>query len=183
MAGKLPKDLIKILQTPNIVKVGVDLNNDIVSLNEYGITLRGSFDIQSIARTMIIQDLSLEALAGRFVIGFTGKDPFNETWDWDHELSVQQIQYAARDAYFSLWIYGGMLKGVNIVTPIPPENSQEEEKNYLQWLKSNVQSTDPRKIINQTINSYGPWRKRYTLGQRIQLAEKLLQKFIKEGRF
>src|SRR4051794_13736712 len=33
---KLPKDLIKILQNPNIVKIGVDLTNDIINLASYG---------------------------------------------------------------------------------------------------------------------------------------------------
>jgi ribonuclease D len=176
--GRLPREIIKILQSPEIIKVGVDLNNDINLLSEYGITLRGTIDIQCIARTMMIPDINLSGLANLF--GFQ-KGILNFRWNWDNDLNEQQIRYAANDAYISLQIYQKMISGVNINT-----NNQDldpEEDKYLEWLKKMlIGSFRIDRVVNQTVNSYGPWVKKYTKNERVELAEKLINKFIDEGK-
>lgn len=181
-SGKLPRDIIKILQNPNIIKVGADVTSDFIRLALYGITLQGSIDIQSIARSMLIPDISLEGLATKFVPDLAGKDTLKLKWNWDHHLNEKQIQYAAKDAYLSLQIYQKMLNGVNIITDLPTNEDPGEEE-YLEWLKK-MPKTYPikiEKLVNQTINSYGPWAKRYTKIQRAEIARNLIQKFIEEG--
>lgn len=181
-SGKLPKDLVKILQSPNIIKIGTDLTNDTTSLLSYGITLRGTIDIQSIAKTMQIPDISLEGLAFKFEIGNKGTLIFK--WDWDSDLNDEQIEYASNDAMLPLKIYKRMITGVIISDNIVDDSIKQEEE-YLEWLKKmgHTSSLKKAKVVNQTINSYAPWRKRYTESERRTLSLILIQKFLDEGLF
>ncbi len=181
--GKLPREISKILENPNIIKIGVDLTNDIRGLACYGITLRGTIDIQCIARTMMISDVSLKGLITQFFPEELGKEMLNLMWEWDGDLSKEQICYAAKDAYFSLKIYQKMLNGENVIkisTDIPIYDSEEETEKYLEWLKKMPKSTPIKieKLVNQTVNSYGPWVKQYSKTERASLAEKLINKFV-----
>jgi ribonuclease D len=177
--GTLPSSIIKLLQTPNIVKVGVDLTNDIEALEFYGIKPRGMLDIQLIARTMNIADLSLEGLGQRFIPGFEGKVQLNRHWNWDGPLSNEQIQYAGKDAMYALQIYSGLLNGINISTTIEVDPAKDQE-DYLKWVKTNL----PMKydsLINKTANSYGPWAKKYTKIGRENRARVFLESFLEKG--
>jgi hypothetical protein len=174
----LPSSIIKLLQTPNIVKVGIDLTNDIEALEFYGIKPRGMLDIQLIARTMNIADLSLEGLGQRFIPGFEGKVQLNRHWNWDGPLSNEQIQYAGKDAMYALQIYSGLLTGINISTSTEEDPIKDREL-YLTWIKSSF----PIKydsLVNKTANSYGPWTKRYTKIGRENRARILLNQFLEE---
>ena len=178
--GKLPKDLIKILQNPNIIKIGTDLTNDISSLLFYEITLRGTIDIQCIARTMLIPDISLEGLASKFETPPKGILKFK--WDWDQDgLEAEQIEYAANDAMLPIQIYTKMIEGVIVCNNELPKNEELEEK-YLEWLKlmGHTSNLKIKKVVNQTVNSYGPWRKCYTESERTALALKLIRQFLDE---
>lgn len=185
-SGRLPREISKILENPNIVKIGADLTNDIRGLACYEITLRGTIDIQCIARTMMISDISLKGLITQFFPEESGKEMLNLMWEWDGCLDDQQIQYAAKDAYFSLKIYQKMLNGENVVkisTNIPIEDPEQETEKYLEWLKKMPKSNPIKieKLVNQTVNSYGPWIKQYTKVERAVFAEKLIRKFIEKN--
>ena len=180
--NKLPKDLIKILQNPNIIKIGTDLTNDTTSLLSYSIILRGTIDIQCIAKTMQIPDVSLEGLASKFEVGAKGL--FSFKWDWDAQyLNEEQIEYAATDAMLPLKIYEKMITGVIVSDNIAVDESIKQEEEYLEWLRSmgHTSTLKIKKVVNQTINSYGPWRKRYTESERSALALKLIRQFLDEG--
>lgn len=180
-SGRLSRDLIKILQSSNIIKIGVDLIQDTNNLLCYGINLRGTIDIQCIAKTMMINDISLEGLALKFVPELSGKDVLKLNWNWDNDLTEKQIQYAAKDAYLSLQIYQKMLMGVTITTNTSVEDPGAED--YLEWIQR-IPKSNPikiNKLVNQTVNSYGPWAKRYTKMEKVELATKLITNFIDEG--
>lgn len=178
--GKLPGKLVKILENPTIVKVGIDLTGDIIALEFYGIKAKGMIDAQLIARTMNLTDLSLNGLGKRFISGFIEKEKLDHTWNWDHDLTAEQVGYAGYDAFHPIYIYQGILKGVNISTPKVVVDLVKDEYNFLNWVKHNL----PIKydsLINKTANSYGPWVKRYTKIGRENRARLFLDKFLAEG--
>lgn len=181
-SGKLPKDFIKILQNPNIIKIGTDLTNDASSLLSYEITLRGMIDIQCIARTMSITDISLEGLANKFTTIAKGTLKFK--WDWDTQyLDTEQIEYASIDAYLPLKIYEKMITGAIVpvdALPVSLTKERKQEEEYLEWLKfmGHTETLKINKVVNQTVNSYGPWRKQYTEIERRTFAEELIRKFL-----
>jgi hypothetical protein len=187
-SGRLPNEIFKILQSPHIIKIGCDLSSDVNKLNSYGIILQGTIDIQSIARTMLIPDINLDGLASKFFPDQSGKKRFNIKWDWDIDLNEKQIKYAAKDAHLSLAIYYKIISGVAITNSLTVNtltvNDDPGEKEYLEWLKElgHTSTLKIDKVINQTVNSYGPWAKKYTKNDRATLSRQLILKFKEEGR-
>lgn len=176
----IPKDLFKILKNPNIIKVGLDLNNDIEQLALYEIKVRGIIDIQCIAKTMLIADISLEGLANKFETQTKGIFKFK--WDWDDLLIDEQIAYASIDAMLPIKIYERMMNG-SIIIKSNTIDDHNLEADYLAWLKlmGHTSNLKIKKVVNQTVNSYAPWRKQYTESERSALSLRLLKEFLDKG--
>lgn len=177
---KLPKSFIKILRSTNIVKIGTDITNDLINLNSYQISVNRIIDVQCIAITMGIVDIGLDALCNKLLPDISNKKyKLDHKWNWDLELTIDQINYAATDAYLSLLIYKQLIKGVDIETP---DNiiDNDDYNNYYNWIKNALinQSTTVDKLVNRTVNSYGFWAKKYTQSKRFTYSRELINKFI-----
>jgi ribonuclease D len=115
--NRIPPSLRKILNSVSIIKVGVDIENDVTSLAaNYGIEVRGVLELQKIARATSLPSTSLLGLAEHFGIpvGHKKRIKTREIMhvDWDREpsrLPKRYVEYAARDAYMSYKLARRML--------------------------------------------------------------------------
>ncbi|HEY3389763.1 MAG TPA: 3'-5' exonuclease [Prolixibacteraceae bacterium] len=125
----LPAGLIKILASPNILKIGVAIRDDIKILQKIVPFKPGGFiELQELVKTYGIENFSLKKLSA-IVLGFRiSKSARLTNWDAP-ELSEQQLIYGATDAWVSCEIYKQLM-----ITPISPvllepeiaENAPEE---------------------------------------------------------
>lgn len=101
----LPASLRKILASPNIIKPGVAIRDDIKGLQGIARFNPGGFvELQDYAKDLGIQNFSLKKLTA-IVLGFRiSKSQQLSNWEADHLTEAQQI-YAATDAWTSLKIY------------------------------------------------------------------------------
>lgn len=101
----LTESLISILCDPSIVKVGVALDFDLLSLQALQpFQPRGFIDLAGVARRKGIKNQGLRGLAA-IVCGFRiSKSARTTNWA-NNDLTSQQIQYAATDAWVGREIY------------------------------------------------------------------------------
>lgn len=101
----LPEPLLAILGNPAIVKTGVSLDFDLLSLQEVQpFQPQGFIDLAGIARCQGIKNHGLRGLAA-VVCGIRiSKSARTTNWA-NHHLTPQQIQYAATDAWIGREIY------------------------------------------------------------------------------
>jgi ribonuclease D len=101
----LPESLLAILGNPAIVKTGVSLDFDLLSLQEVQpFQPRGFVDLAAIARRQGIKNHGLRGLAA-VVCGIRiSKSARTTNWA-NNNLTPQQIQYAATDAWIGREIY------------------------------------------------------------------------------
>ena len=101
----LPIGLIKILSSPKILKLGVAIRDDIKILQKISPFKPGGFiELQDFVKNWGIDNFSLKKLSA-IVLGFRiSKSQRLTNWD-AHELSEQQLIYAATDAWVSYEIY------------------------------------------------------------------------------
>ena len=101
----LPESLITILCNPAIIKAGVALDFDLLSLQALQIFQpRGFYDLAKIARHKGIKNQGLRGLAA-VVCGIRiSKSARTTNWA-NNNLTLQQIQYAATDAWVGREIY------------------------------------------------------------------------------
>ncbi len=101
----LPEEVVEILNSPKIKKVGVAIKDDVIALQ--GIQkfqADGFVDIQNLVRELEIEHLGLKNLAG-LLLGFRiSKAQQTSNWEADKLTEAQQL-YAATDAWVSLEIY------------------------------------------------------------------------------
>ena len=105
----LPKELIKILISPKIIKIGVAIRDDIKILQRITpFKPSGFIDLQEIVGEYGIENFSLKKLTA-IVLGFRISKAQRLT-NWDaSELTDQQQVYAATDAWAALGIYSRLL--------------------------------------------------------------------------
>jgi ribonuclease D len=106
----LPNDLIDILSDPEIVKVGVAINDDIKDLKRLvKFKSAGFVEIQEKVKDFEIENFGLKKLSG-LLLGFRISKA-QQTSNWEAEvLTEAQIRYAATDAWVSLEIYNRLLE-------------------------------------------------------------------------
>jgi len=105
--NKLPltREIIKILSSDNIKKVGADVHNDIVALNKLRhFTPRGFIDLQSEVGKHGIEDKSLRKISGIVLGKRVSKAQRLSNWA-AKQLTPQQQMYAATDAWVCIEIY------------------------------------------------------------------------------
>ena len=183
--GKLPSKLISFIQSPEIIKIGVDLNNDITNLQAYNLTLRGSIDIQSIAISLGYPKLSLFYLCKTYLSNELGcqKDVYDLRADWDNDLSTDQISYAAKDAYLPLILYQKIMKIDSPSSISKIEIDLDREKNeYKLWLFNILDIPyKMNSLINRTANSYSKWTKCYQIHERKIKSQQYIKYWIDSG--
>ncbi len=106
----LPKDIVGILANPNIVKVGVAINDDIKALCSLSkFKPAGFVEIQEKVKDFEIENFGLKKLSG-LLLGFRISKA-QQTSNWEAEqLTDAQLKYAATDAWVSLEIYNRLLE-------------------------------------------------------------------------
>ncbi len=102
----LPRQLISILENPNIIKAGVSLEYDVRELRKMAqFEPAGFLDIGNLAKTKGIQNHGLRGLAA-VMLGFRiTKGAKTSNWN-ANDLSPAQIRYAATDAWVGRELYG-----------------------------------------------------------------------------
>lgn len=109
----LPIGLVKILASPEILKIGVAIRDDIKILQRIvPFKPSGFIELQDLVKSYGIENFSLKKLSA-IILGFRISKSARLT-NWDvHELTEQQLIYGATDAWVSCEIYKQLL-----ITPI-----------------------------------------------------------------
>jgi hypothetical protein len=182
--GSLPSALQKLLVSSTQIKVGVGLTGDVAHLRDWEVECQGWIDLQSVVTAAGIPAISMSALLQRFLPFAPSKDALGHRGNWDGDLTPAQIFYAASDAYASLLLYYAIMSN-GTSPPIKPSVSVDDDGLLLNWIKlqlaSAVSDRTLKSLVNQIVNSYGPWRNRYLLEERRDRAESTLKRLINQG--
>ncbi len=102
---RLDKELIRVLESPDVVKVGADLRNDLRALQVLRHFRPGGFlDLQHIIRDHGIDELSLRKMAAAVLGIRISKAQRLSNWEAAALTPAQQL-YAATDAWVALEIH------------------------------------------------------------------------------
>jgi ribonuclease D len=108
----MTKDLTSLLESKEILKIGVAIRDDIKGLQkQLPFTPANFIDLQVVAKERGLEDFSLKKLAAHVMGVKISKRQRLSNWEADL-LSLAQQRYAATDAWVSLQIYKGLLAGV-----------------------------------------------------------------------
>ena len=110
--NKLPliREVIAILSSNEIKKVGADVRNDINGLNKLRhFTANGFIDLQSEVGKYGIEDKSLRKISGIVLGKKVSKAQRLSNWE-AKQLTPQQQMYAATDAWVCIEIYNKLTK-------------------------------------------------------------------------
>ncbi|MDR0941166.1 MAG: 3'-5' exonuclease domain-containing protein 2 [Bacteroidales bacterium] len=101
----IPRNLASILASPLICKAGVAVRDDIIKLHELSnCKMQGFVDLQTIAKQLEIENMSLKKLTA-IVLGFRiSKKQQTSNWELSR-LSTAQQMYAATDAWVGFEMY------------------------------------------------------------------------------
>ncbi len=101
----LPAELVKILSSAKVFKVGAAIHDDIKGLQHHAkFTPKGFVDLQSIVINWGIKDKSVRKLSGIILGMRVSKSQQLSNWE-AHELSHAQENYAAVDAWVCQKMY------------------------------------------------------------------------------
>lgn len=101
----LPSELAQFLETPEILKIGLSLKDDISLLKRrVQFIPQGFIDLQDFVKTMGIEDMSLQKLYANVFGEKISKAAQLTNWE-NTVLTESQKKYAATDAYTTLRIY------------------------------------------------------------------------------
>ncbi|MBN1500982.1 MAG: 3'-5' exonuclease domain-containing protein 2 [Spirochaetes bacterium] len=110
--------LNEIIGSDEIIKIGLGLLRDISELlSDFGFQCRNFIDLEKIAQNKKFQQRGVRALAAYFLNIRISKGAQKTNWE-RAELTEQQINYAATDAWVCLMIYKKMLEDDFITEPI-----------------------------------------------------------------
>lgn len=97
--------IVRLLEDTNVLKVGLSLRDDILSLHKLGPFGPGWFvDIQDCMKKMGVEDMSLQKLYANFFGKRISKGQQLSNWEAD-VLSDKQKTYAATDAWACIHLY------------------------------------------------------------------------------
>ena len=97
--------IVRLLEDTNVLKVGLSLRDDILSLHKLGPFEPGWFvDIQDCMKKMGVEDMSLQKLYANFFGKRISKGQQLSNWEAD-VLSDKQKTYAATDAWACIHLY------------------------------------------------------------------------------
>lgn len=100
-----PPSLISLLSNPEILKIGLSLRDDFLSMSRrMKFSPRGFVDLQQIVRNYDIEDISLQKIYAILFNRKISKSQRLTNWEAE-ELTEAQKKYAALDAWACLKIY------------------------------------------------------------------------------
>lgn len=106
----LTPPLVRLLEDTDVVKVGLSLGDDVLSLHKRGNFQPGSFiDLQDHMRELGVEDLSLQKLYANFFSQRISKTQQLSNWEKDI-LDEKQKIYAATDAWACIMLYQEYLR-------------------------------------------------------------------------
>jgi ribonuclease D len=122
----LPKEIVKILSNPDIVKVGAAVKDDIHGLQAFRkFNPRGFVDLQKLAEEYGIADKSVRKMSA-IILGFkVSKSQQLSNWEAPR-LSGPQIKYAATDAWVCRLMYDRLMASEK--HPLPPKEPAPEKQ-------------------------------------------------------
>ncbi|PTB67997.1 ribonuclease H-like protein [Trichoderma citrinoviride] len=129
--------LRKILENPNVTKVGVNIGGDCTRLKNYlGVTVRGVFELSHLYKVvkylpekpyMVNKGLvSLATQVEDHLLLPLYKGHVVRTGNWMRRLNPQQIHYSASDAYAGLQLYYVLEEKRKAIVPCPPRPHHAE---------------------------------------------------------
>lgn len=183
---EVPRLLIKLLQSNVPVKIGVNIIFDVEKIyKSFNINCKSFIDLQSLAITFGIPKTSLNDLGQIYIDNFNQKDPNGHLGKWDDELTLDNQMYAIRDAHLCYLIYIKMMNEKILIKHIHTNILDDDNKCFLNWTKLQIFGSPNERtfnsIVNQALNSYGPWRNKYIEFERKQKISDSLKKFINDG--
>ncbi|KAK4127547.1 ribonuclease H-like protein [Parathielavia appendiculata] len=124
--------LKKILEDPDVTKVGVWIKGDCTRLSDYlGIKTRGQFELSHLYKlvkysrsgeyNLINKKLAALATQVKEILGlpmFKGNDV--RASDWSKSLNMDQIIYSSSDAYAAVQLYAVLDHQRKALDPVPP---------------------------------------------------------------
>ena len=118
------RELQRLLENPNVIKVGADVAGDIRSLNQLRhLRTAGFIDLQTIAPQWGIEEKSLRKLSAIVLGKRVSKAQRLSNWE-AAQFTEQQISYAATDA----WVCLEILSALESTPKVNPAPVQEVEK-------------------------------------------------------
>jgi ribonuclease D len=141
---KLHSLLLKILSSPDIIKIGADVAGDIRSLHALRhFKERGLVDLQQIASSWGIEEKSLRKMSAIVLGKRVSKAQRLSNWEAS-TLTPQQQMYAATDAWVCIEIYNKLMS-VEPLQPIPTYISEQERAQAERLRKEQKERTKPRR--------------------------------------
>ena len=141
---KLHSLLLKILSSPDIIKIGADVAGDIRSLHALRhFKARGFVDLQQIASSWGIEEKSLRKMSAIVLGKRVSKAQRLSNWEAS-TLTPQQQMYAATDAWVCIEIYNKLMS-VEPLQPIPTYISEQERAQAERLRKEQKERTKPRR--------------------------------------
>lgn len=135
---KFGRELQRLLENPNVKKVGADVAGDLRSLNQLRhIRAAGFIDLQTIAPQWGIEDKSLRKLSAIVLGKRVSKAQRLSNWE-AVQFTEQQIAYAATDAWVCLEILS-KLEATPKCNPAPEQEIEAQAEP-----QKNEQKTEPK---------------------------------------
>lgn len=123
----LPEELANVLANTNIIKVGVAIHDDILTLQKLRKFKPQSFiDLQKIAKNYNIEHLGLKPLAAIVLDAKISKSQQLSNWE-SQTLTDGQCVYAATDAWVTRRIYTKMIHTKDNTNKIETEQKKLEK--------------------------------------------------------
>lgn len=131
--SKIPLELRKILEDPDIIKTGVTPSNDAkLLLQDYAISMNGTFDLRFLAvLTNHRADATGLARLSKAILNIElDKDWHVRCSDWENEhLNPKQLDYAAKDAFVAIEIFRKLYNSIR-ATSNDPDSIRKFCDNY-----------------------------------------------------
>lgn len=137
---KLHSPILKILSSPDILKIGADVAGDLRSLHVLRhFHERGFVDLQHIASHWGIEEKSLRKMSAIVLGQRVSKAQRLSNWE-AATLTPQQQMYAATDAWVCISIYEKLM-ATEPLTPLPSPSEKEQAKS---------KEADAKEIVEQS---------------------------------
>lgn len=144
---KLHSQILKILSSPDILKIGADVAGDVRSLHVLRhFNARGFIDLQQIVSHWGIEEKSLRKMSAIVLGQRVSKAQRLSNWEAS-SLTPQQQVYAATDAWICINIYNKLLS-VEPLTPLPKpsqSDSMGKDEHISTHAETSSQANEPKR--------------------------------------
>lgn len=105
MSFRIPTCLKNLLEDPKIKKIGFGLSEDMKKLCSQKVSVKASYDLDLLIKSLGCIRTSLQSLAARVLDIYIDKRKKITCSNWEKTLTREQILYAATDAWIVLKLY------------------------------------------------------------------------------